>query len=46
MQLVIQLFIIFIILIQWHYKIIYLFNTLISIIKRKWLKTVINHLNT
>ena len=45
-QLAIQLFIIFTILIQWHYKIICLLNTLILIIERKWLKIIINHSNT
>ena len=44
----IQLIIIFTILIQWHYKIICLLNTLILIFASKWLKILIilNHLNT
>ena len=38
MPIAIQLFIIFTILIQWHYKIICLLNTLILILESKWLK--------
>ena len=45
-QLAIQLFIIFIILIQRQYIIICLLNTLLLIIERKWLKIIINHSNT